>query len=138
MDFRFEEPAEFRGADSVKTPRGLVEKKDPGLVEQCAEKAEALEGAGGKSANLAFECAAEFEAFCQFRYAGSEKRIGEVIQPAEEAKIFSTGQARIETEVGSGVVTKMAADGGRIPYGVKSGKQGRTARGDKERGEYAQ
>ena len=137
MDFRFEEPAEFRGADSVKTPRGLVEKKDPGLVEQCAEKAEALESAGGKSANLAFECAAEFEAFCQLRYASSEKGIGEVIQPAEEAKIFSTGQARIETEVSPGVVTKMAADGSRIPNGITSGKQGRATRGDKQRRKYA-
>jgi len=79
MDFCFEKPAKFGSGDGVETPRRFVEKQDLGLVEQRAEKAEALEGAGGQSANLAIKEAAEFEAFCKFRDASFENGIGEII-----------------------------------------------------------
>ena len=122
MDFCFEKPAKFGSGDSVETPRRFVKKQDLGLVEQRAEKAEALEGAGGKSAHLAIKEAAEFEAFCKFRDASFENGIGEIIQAAKKAEILASGKTRIEPQVGSGVVTEVAADGGRVTHRVASGK----------------
>ena len=122
MDFCFEKPAKFGGGDGVETPRRFVEKQDLGLVEQRAEKAEALEIAGGKSAKLAIKEAAEFEAFCKFRDASLQNGIGEIVQPAKKTEILASGKTRIEPQVGSSVVTEMAADRGRVAHRVASGK----------------
>jgi hypothetical protein len=122
MDFCFEKPAKFGSGDGVEAPRRFVEKQDLGLVEKRAEKAEALEIAAGKSANLAIQEAAEFEAFCKFRDASFENGIGEIIQPAKKAEILASGKTRIEPLVGSSVVTEMAADRGRVAHRVASGK----------------
>jgi hypothetical protein len=134
MDFRLEKPAKLGGGDRVETPRRFVEKEDLGLVQQRPEKTEALECAGGKGADLAIEDTTEFEALGKFRDASLQHGIGTIIQPAKEAKILASGQTRIETQVGSSVVTKMASHRGRVVHRVVSGQLGRAARGDKERG----
>jgi len=130
MDLRFEEPAKFRSGDGVEAARWFVEKQDLGLVEQRTQQAEALESAGGESPNLAVEAADEFEALCQLRYASSQDGIGEVVQSAKKTKVLTPGETRIETEVGSSVMTEMAADGCRVAHRVASGNEGSAARGD--------
>jgi len=46
--------------------------------------------------------------------AGLEVGVGQVIEAAKEAKIFTGGEAGVETEVGTSVITKMATYGGGI------------------------
>lgn len=67
MNFGFEKTAKISRGDGVETARGFVEKKNFGLVQQSAEKAEALESAGGESPDLTVERAAEFETLRKFR-----------------------------------------------------------------------
>jgi len=62
-DLRFKESAKIHGGDGVETARGLIEEKDARVVEQCAGQAEALDGAGRKSARLAVENIGQLELF---------------------------------------------------------------------------
>ena len=136
-DFTFQEVAKLGGRNRVETARRFVEKKHLGPVEQSAEKAKSLERARGEGADLMIKRGAKFETFRKLRNARFEDCIGEVIQPAEKAKIFAAGEARIKAEIAAGVIAEILADGMRVAHRVVTGQEGRTARGDQERGKNA-
>ena len=137
-DLRFEEAAKIRSGESVETPRGLVEQKDLWLVKKRAQKAEALNGAGGKRAHLTVERAAEFKLFGGSGDSCAEIGVGKVIQAAKEAEIFASRQAWIETQVGSGMIAEIAADSRRLANRVEAGDAHAAAGGKKKRGENAE
>jgi len=63
----FEEAAKIHGGDGVQAARRLIEKKNARLVKQGASKTEALDGAGGKCADLAVEHLAKLELLGKLR-----------------------------------------------------------------------
>lgn len=65
-------------------------------------------------------------------------RAGEMVEAAEEAKIFAARQARIETEVAPCMITELAANCARVEDSVVSGDLRPALRGKKKRGENAQ
>jgi hypothetical protein len=137
-DLGLEKTAEGRGGDSVETASGFVEEKNARRVEECAGEAEALDGTGRKSAHLAIEGFGEFELRGELGDAIARGGCGETIEAAEEEKIFSCGEARVEALVGTGVVAQRAADGAGRRDSIMTGDGGVTGSGEKERGENAE
>lgn len=64
--------------------------------------------------------------------------MGEMIQPAEEAEIFSSGQARKKAQVGTCMVAKISPDRRRFASGIEPGDPGGAARREEQSREYAQ
>ncbi len=87
-DFIFEECAKLCGGKGIEAARRFIEEQDFGLMKDGAQKAEALNGAGGKQPYLAIECFDEMEAFGERMNAAVEARIGNVIELAKEAQIL--------------------------------------------------
>ena len=103
-DFGFQETPEVGGGKGIQAARGFIEKKHLGLMENRANQAEPLDGAGGQGAHLPVERIAQLETFRKSRDTSSQNGIGEMIQPAEETEIFSSGQTREKAQVGTCVV----------------------------------
>jgi len=103
--------AEGRGGDRVEAAGWLVEKKNARGVKERASEGEALNRAGRKSADLAIERVGEFELRGELRDAIARGSSGEMIEAAEEEKIFAGSEAGVEALIGTGVVTERAADG---------------------------
>jgi len=136
-DFIFEECAKLCGGKGIEAARRFIEEQDFGLMKDGAQKAEALNGAGGKQPYLAIECFDEIEAFGERMNAAVEARIGNVIELAKEAQILAAGKPRIEAEVAAGVITEVSAHGGGFACGVMSCEESVAARWQHQRGENA-
>ena len=136
-DFGFQEVAEVSGSEGIETPGGFIEEQDFGLVQECAEEAEALDGARGEGTHLPVESAGQFEAFGKGGNARTEERIGEMIQTAEETQVFAAREARVEAQVGTRVVAQLAADRSGLADAIESGNHGGAARGQEKCGENA-
>jgi hypothetical protein len=128
-DFGFKETAKLGGGDGVEAAGGLVKKQDTGLVEESASETESLDGAGGKSADLAIESFGEMKSIGELGDAFGGVGRGKPIETAEEEKIFAAGETRIETMVGAGVIAEETADGAGIFHGVVAGEIGMAAGG---------
>lgn len=103
-DFGLQETPEVGRGQGIQAARGFIEKEHLGLMENRSNQAEPLDGAGGQGAHLPVERIAQLKTFGQSRDTSSQDGIGEMIQPAEETQIFSSGQAREKAQVGTCVV----------------------------------
>ncbi len=112
-DLRFEELPEGCCGEGVETARGFVEKEDARGVQESASEAQALNGAGRERADLAIESFGEFELSGELDDSIASFGRREMVQAAEEEKIFAAGKAEIKTLVAPGVVAELAADGAR-------------------------
>ena len=130
--------AEGRGGDRVEAAGWLVEKKNARGVKERASEGEALNRAGRKSADLAIERVGEFELRGELRDAIARGSSGEMIEAAEEEKIFAGSEAGVEALIGTGVVTERAADGTGRRDRVVSCDGGMAGGGKKKRGEDAE
>ena len=111
-DFGFEEAAKIGSGEGVQTAGGLVKKQNTGLMQQSAEQAETLHGAGRESADLAIERADAVELFGEVVDACIQQTASEMIQAAEKAEVLTASEPRIKALVGAGVITELYANGG--------------------------
>jgi len=133
-----QEAAKLGSGDGVKTARWLIEKQDAGLVKKRASQAEALNRAGREGAHLAVESFRKMELRGKKHDALCGGCAGEMVESAEEAKIFAARQTRIEAEVAPCVITELAANGARVEHSIVPGDLRAALRGKKKCGENAQ
>ena len=138
QDFGLEEAAEFEGAEDVEAAGGLVEQKNMGLVDECANQTEALDGAGRKGTNLSRERFREAELFSKKGNALLRGTGGELIEARKEQKILAGGEAGIKSVVGASVIAEASAHLGGLRARIESGDASATMRGKKQRGKNAE
>ena len=107
-------------------------------MEQSAGQTEALDGAGGERAHLAIQGFAEFELRREKRDSLGCRGIRKLIQLAEKKEILASGEARVKTMVGAGVVTEAAADIARFANRVVSCDTRAAVRRHEKRGKNPQ
>jgi len=106
-------------------------------VQESASEAQALNGAGRECADLAVESFGEFELSCELDDSIASFGRREMVQAAEEEKIFAAGKAGIKTLVAPCVIAELAANGARSGDGVVASDIGVAGGGQEERGKYA-
>jgi len=107
-------------------------------VKQSAGEAEALYGAGRKSAHLTIERFCEFELRREVRQATAGGGCGEMIEAAKEKEVFASGKASVKALVRSRVVAEGTANSAGRSDGVMAGDGGGAGRGEQERRENAE
>jgi hypothetical protein len=118
QDLRLEEVAELGCGNDVDAASGFVQKENARAMEESASQAEALNGTGRKRADLAIEEFAEDKLAGQLADALPSRGTGKAVELAEEKEILASGEARIETVIGAGVIAELAADVSRLREGV--------------------
>ena len=138
QDLRFQKLAEGRGGDGVQAASWFVKKENGRRVKQSASEAEALDGAGRKSAHLAIEEIYEFELRGEVRDATAGGGRGEMIEAAKEKEVFAGGKASVKALVRARMVAKGTANSARRRDGVMAGDGSGAGGGEKKRRENAE
>ena len=96
-----------------------------------------MDGARGQCTHLLVKGAAQFETLGESGNAGLQLGMGKMIQPAKKTEIIFSCETSEEALVGTGVVAQVTPDRSGFTSRIESGDDGRSARGEKQRGEYA-
>lgn len=134
---RFKEPAEIGRREGVEAAGWFIEQENLWLRKERAEQAEPLNGAGGKGAHLAIHGVGKRELLGGRGDASFQVIIGKMIEAAEETQIFAAGQSWIKTQIGAGMIAKMAADRCGFTDHIEARDADAAARGEQQRGENA-
>ena len=138
QDLGLQKAAKLRGGDSVQTARGFIQQKNARLVKKGAGEAQPLHRAGRKCAYLAVEGLFKAKLLGEMSDALRGVGIRKMVETAEKAEIFATGQSRIKADIAAGMIAKLAANGARIEDGIMPRDFGATVGWEQQRGENAE
>ncbi len=107
-------------------------------MKQGASEAQALHRAGRERTHLAVKSFFQTKLLGEMSDAMSCGGFRKMVEAAEEAQVLAAGKAGVEADIAAGVITKLAANGGRIENGIVARDLRAAVGGEQQRGENAE
>ena len=137
-NFGFQETTKVRSGERVEAPRGLIEKKNGGRVNERAREAKALQCSGGIRTSLTVERLVQTKKIAKFADSLRDLGARKVVQRSEEAKVIAARKPAIKAFLDSSVVAYVSACVGGVTHDISAANFSAPARGKEQSGEHAQ